>query len=75
MSETALVNPSLSYLSTNCAARPILKTNSQKPSLTRLDWAGNEIMKGGQHKIAFAIPRSDEENISNSFEELGEEIE
>ncbi|CAD8175745.1 unnamed protein product [Paramecium octaurelia] len=56
MSQTELINTNESRDSQTLLIKPILKSSQQKinQALPRLDWAGNEIMKGGSHKIAFA---------------------
>ncbi|CAK69685.1 unnamed protein product (macronuclear) [Paramecium tetraurelia] len=68
MSLTELVNTYETRDSHHQQKKPILKSSQQKiySTLPRLDWAGNEIIKGGSHKIAFIS----QENTSRTFLDL-----
>ncbi|CAD8069863.1 unnamed protein product [Paramecium primaurelia] len=68
MSQTELINTNDSRDSQNLSIKPILKSSQQKinQALPRLDWAGNEIIKGGSHKIAFVS----QQNTSRTFMDI-----
>ncbi|CAD8072924.1 unnamed protein product [Paramecium sonneborni] len=80
MSQTELANTYDSRDSHNQSIKPILKSSQSKinSTLPRLDWAGNEIIKGGSHKIAFIsqqnTPRTFMDILSNELSNQSDEI-
>ncbi|CAD8083361.1 unnamed protein product [Paramecium sonneborni] len=81
MSQTELINGYDSIDSPHLAIKSILKSSQLKINQTslRLDWAGNEIIKGGSHKIAFIsqqnTPRTFMDILSCELSNQGDEIE